>query len=163
MLTNRRVVTGHNADGKSNILFDSTIDALPMAFPPVSLIWATDGLLANNETTGETCSTPPSVEFFNEHRAKFFLMEMNPGDVYDWHQTNTIDFGVVISGTLILTLEDGEVVLGPGDLMVDRGGRHKWGVVGDEPAVLAAVILPADPIPGVSDVQDTPEVGSATR
>ena len=148
MLTNRRVVTGHNEDGASCVIFDSTMDTLPVPYPPVSLAWVTDGLVASNEGADDTCTAVPSIELWNAHNAKFILMEMQPGDEHPTHQTDTVDFAVVLSGRVRLTLDTEEVILGPGDLMVDRGARHAWTVHGDEPAVMVSVIVPAHPRSG---------------
>lgn len=60
------------------------------------------------------------------------------------HQTATIDYNVVIQGTLTLELDDGkEVELPPRTVIVQRGARHAWHNYGDEPAALAYVIVAA--------------------
>jgi mannose-6-phosphate isomerase-like protein (cupin superfamily) len=47
----------------------------------------------------------------------------NPG----MHTTDTIDFEYVLAGELVLELDDGaEVVLHPGDTVVQNGTRHRW-------------------------------------
>ena len=62
----------------------------------------------------------------------------NPG----MHTTDTIDFEVVLSGEVILELDDGaEKVLGPGDTVVQNGTRHRWGNRGTEPAVVAVFLI----------------------
>jgi mannose-6-phosphate isomerase-like protein (cupin superfamily) len=69
-------------------------------------------------------------------------MEMdNPG----MHTTNTIDFEVVLSGRIVLELDDGaETELHPGDTVVQNGTRHRWTNPGDEPAVIAVFMVGAD-------------------
>lgn len=69
-------------------------------------------------------------------------MEMdNPG----MHTTDTIDFEVVLSGRVVLELDDGaERELRPGDTIVQNGTRHRWRNPGNEPAVLAVFILGAN-------------------
>ena len=43
------------------------------------------------------------------------------------HTTDTIDFEYVLSGEIALELDDGaEVVLHPGDTVVQNGTRHRW-------------------------------------
>jgi uncharacterized cupin superfamily protein len=45
---------------------------------------------------------------------------------------------------VILELDDGaEVLLSPGDVVVQNGTRHRWRVVGDVPATMAAFIIGA--------------------
>ena len=60
------------------------------------------------------------------------------------HTTDTIDFEVVLDGTIVLELGDGaEVALHPGDTIVQNGTRHRWKNVGDKPARLALFICGA--------------------
>jgi quercetin dioxygenase-like cupin family protein len=71
-------------------------------------------------------------------------MHIDDDDKPGMHRTDSTDFGVVISGNLVLELDDGvEVSLSPGDAVVQSGTRHRWRVVGDEPATLAAFIFGA--------------------
>ncbi len=68
---------------------------------------------------------------------------MEPDDP-GMHTTATIDFEVVISGTVTLELDDGaKVTVGPGDTVVQNGTRHRWSNAGTEPAVLAVFICGA--------------------
>ena len=62
---------------------------------------------------------------------------MDPSDP-GMHTTDTIDFEVVLEGTIVLELDDGaEVTLHPGDTVVQNGTRHRWKNPGDKPARLA--------------------------
>jgi mannose-6-phosphate isomerase-like protein (cupin superfamily) len=58
-----------------------------------------------------------------------------------WHATETTDYNVVVSGTLVLVTDHGEVTLEVGDTTVVMGGRHAWSNRTTEPAVLAAVSI----------------------
>lgn len=42
------------------------------------------------------------------------------------HRTESIDYGILIQGELILVLDDEEVVLRPGSVVVQRGTNHAW-------------------------------------
>lgn len=65
-----------------------------------------------------------------------------------WHATNTVDIDVILSGRMRLELPDGiETELGPGDVVVQRGTRHRWSAVGAEPVRMAAVMIAASPDP----------------
>jgi quercetin dioxygenase-like cupin family protein len=60
------------------------------------------------------------------------------------HTTATIDFEVLLSGSVTLELDDGaKVDLRPGDTVVQNGTRHRWSNAGTEPAVLAVFICGA--------------------
>ena len=52
---------------------------------------------------------------------------MMPGGVSPMHRTNSIDYGIVLSGEVELELDDGaKTLLGPGDVIVQRGTIHLW-------------------------------------
>jgi naringenin degradation protein FdeH len=42
------------------------------------------------------------------------------------HRTQTLDYVVMIDGELVLLLDDSEVTLKPGDVVVQRGTNHAW-------------------------------------
>jgi mannose-6-phosphate isomerase-like protein (cupin superfamily) len=42
------------------------------------------------------------------------------------HRTESIDYGIVIEGELTLVLDDSEVPLRPGSVVVQRGTNHAW-------------------------------------
>ena len=42
------------------------------------------------------------------------------------HRTESVDYGVVIEGEMTLVLDDSEVVLRPGSVVVQRGTNHAW-------------------------------------
>jgi quercetin dioxygenase-like cupin family protein len=60
------------------------------------------------------------------------------------HTTDTTDFEIVLSGEIVLELDDGaEVTLSPGDTVVQNGTRHRWRNPGTEPAVLGVFLVGA--------------------
>jgi quercetin dioxygenase-like cupin family protein len=60
------------------------------------------------------------------------------------HRTATLDYDVVLEGTVGLELDDGaEVTLGPGDVVVQDGTRHRWHNRGDSIARVLAVTVGA--------------------
>lgn len=64
----------------------------------------------------------------------------NPG----MHTTDTIDYIVVLSGSVDLELDDGATVhLEAGDCVVQRGTRHAWRNTGSMPFIAAAVMVGA--------------------
>ena len=42
------------------------------------------------------------------------------------HRTESVDYGFVIEGELTLVLDDAEVALKPGSVVVQRGSNHAW-------------------------------------
>lgn len=64
----------------------------------------------------------------------------NPG----MHQTPTVDYVTVISGTVTLELDDGATAeLHAGDTVVQQGARHAWRNRSSEPATISVVLLGA--------------------
>ena len=43
-----------------------------------------------------------------------------------FHRTRSIDYGIVLSGEITLLVDEGEVAVGPGDIVVQRGTNHGW-------------------------------------
>jgi quercetin dioxygenase-like cupin family protein len=66
--------------------------------------------------------------------------EAEPG----MHATDTLDFMVVVDGRIALGLDDGEHELGPGEVVIQRGNRHRWRVVSDEPCTYVVCMLRPD-------------------
>ncbi|MEU6147474.1 cupin domain-containing protein [Streptomyces sp. NPDC047081] len=61
----------------------------------------------------------------------------NPG----MHTTTTVDYDVILDGELWLALDEGEVRLSAGDVVVQHGTRHAWRNKSDRPATLMAVLI----------------------
>ena len=61
------------------------------------------------------------------------------------HQTDTVDYALCLSGEMTMYLDDSEVVMKAGDVMVQRGTNHSWSVRTDEPCLLAAILVDAKP------------------
>lgn len=60
------------------------------------------------------------------------------------HTTDTVDYGIVISGEIWLELDDGaEVHLKQGDCVVQNGTRHAWRNKSSETCVMAFVMIGA--------------------
>jgi mannose-6-phosphate isomerase-like protein (cupin superfamily) len=66
-------------------------------------------------------------------------------DAPGMHTTDTIDFEYVISGRVVLELDDGaSVELGPGDTVVQNGTRHAWRNPFDEPCRMVVFLVGAE-------------------
>ena len=58
------------------------------------------------------------------------------------HTTDSVDYGVVISGNPKLELDDGETVdLEPGDIIVQNGTRHAWRFNKEEVTTMLWVLI----------------------
>ena len=66
----------------------------------------------------------------------------NPRDP-GMHRTRTIDYVAILSGEIDLLLDDTEVHLHAGDVLVQRGTNHAWINRGTEPCVAIFVLVDA--------------------
>ena len=125
----RRIVTGHDASGKSVVLSDAptpkTLDIGTAAFHE---LWITDATPApidaseSSEPTDRPVRTPPPAG-----GVMIRVTEMSPGAESPMHRTETLDVGVVLEGETWLLLDDGsETRVGVGDAVVQRGTNHAW-------------------------------------
>jgi mannose-6-phosphate isomerase-like protein (cupin superfamily) len=57
------------------------------------------------------------------------------------HRTETIDYGIVIEGELVLILDGGETLVRAGDVVVQRGTSHAWANRSDSKARIAFVLI----------------------
>ena len=62
------------------------------------------------------------------------------------HATDTIDYVVIVKGEITLMLEEDEVTLYPGDVIVDRGVAHAWESRGEDGCLMCTVMVDAKPL-----------------
>jgi quercetin dioxygenase-like cupin family protein len=170
----RRVVTGHDRNGKAVFASDEQVDPVTLQLipgPEFHRLWGADQAPIFPDDGGPTAqpsyfppvggyrfglftippatASPPADLDFRAALAE--MEEKLPGmlaclepDNPGMHTTDTIDFEVVLSGEVILELDDGaEKVLRLGDTVVQNGTRHRWRNGGTEPAILAVFITGA--------------------
>lgn len=57
------------------------------------------------------------------------------------HRTETVDYGIVLDGELVLILDEGETVVRAGDVIVQRGTSHAWANRSQANARIAFVLI----------------------
>src|SRR3954462_8587028 len=139
----RRIVTGHDASGKSVVLSDGpnpkVLDIGSAAFHEV---WITDATLApiaasEAEPTDRPVRMPPPAGGVTVR-----FTEMAPGAEAPMHRTETVDVGVVLEGETWLLLDDGSETRGAaGDAVVQRGTNHAWANRSDRPVRMVFVLI----------------------
>ena len=73
------------------------------------------------------------------------LAESHESEDPGMHTTDTVDYGIVLSGDIWLELDDEERVhLESGDCVIQNGTRHAWRNLADEPCVMAFVMVGAE-------------------
>ena len=170
----RRIITGHNKDGKSII----TIDGPPARSIGEDVgglfeIWNTDNMPIDttdniDRADSEIILSPPA----NGTKFRYFLINPTPegvpwdvlqdlaAEAFDrigaahhridtskhpaMHKTETIDYIILLKGDVSLLLDEEEVRLNPFDTVVQRGTNHAWVNHGEEPALLIAVLIDSE-------------------
>ena len=139
----RRIVTGHDASGKSVVLSDGpTPKSLDIGTAAFHEIWITDAMpvpiaAEEPETTDRPVRVPPPR---NGVMVRF--TEQGPGAESPMHRTETVDVGIVLEGETWLLLDDGsETRVGPGDAVVQRGTMHQWVNRSDRPVRMVFVLI----------------------
>ena len=57
------------------------------------------------------------------------------------HRTESIDYGIVLEGEITLVLDDSEVTLHAGDVVVQRGTDHAWANRSDAVTQVAFILV----------------------
>ena len=57
------------------------------------------------------------------------------------HRTETIDYAIVLSGEITMLLDDSEVLLKAGDILVQCGTNHAWANRSKEPCTVVFILL----------------------
>ena len=170
----RRIITGHDKNGKSIITLDG---------PPARSIgedvgglfelWNTDG---NQVISSDMVDRADDEIILSPPRGgtKFRYFQINPlpkgvpdeilqdiaADAFEkvgaahhrvdttkhpaMHKTETVDYIILLKGDVTLILDEEEVDLKPFDVVVQRGTNHAWVNNGTEPALLIAVLIDSD-------------------
>jgi len=139
----RRVVTGHDANGKAAIWIDD--DASNHKFPSErissTLMWSTDasptGLLGHEDEGARVLGSAPPAG-----GSRFTVMEFQPGNEAHLHRTDTVDYVICIAGEIDMFLDDTQfITLHAGDVLIQRGTYHAWANRSAKPCRLAVVLL----------------------
>lgn len=167
----RRIITGHNSEGKSKIFIDSgPARSIGEDVGGLFEIWNTNSnIIDSTDTTdvadSEIILSPPSTG------TKFRYFQINPipegmpqdlieaatAEAFEkigaahhrvdtsrnaaMHETDTIDYIILLKGDVTLILDEEEIQLKPHDVVVQRKTNHAWVNNGSEPALLIAVLI----------------------
>ena len=173
----RRVVTGHDADGLSILAEDAaspfTLAPNGANGPVVTDLWKTTGSPADNTGAQEPCGEvrlappargtvfrtvqfPPDAQYmgdWNEHET-FAAMghtlapgETRKGATVGMHKTHSVDYAIVLSGEIWAVMDRSETLLRAGDTLIQRGTNHGWSNRGNAPALVAFILVDAQPLP----------------
>ena len=139
----RRVVTGHDDQGRAKVLIDETVKNVASQRPGAlySVIWSSEGFPANND--GDADPSGKKIGTTISDGTVFRIVSFGPGVAPRNHRTDSIDYAVVMSGEIDMELDVGNVHLKAGDVLVQRGTIHNWVNTGSEPCVIAFTLVSA--------------------
>lgn len=139
----RRVVTGHDDQGRAKVLIDETVKNVASQRPGAlySVIWSSEGFPANND--GDADPSGKKIGTTIPDGTVFRIVSFGPGVAPRNHRTDSIDYAVVMSGEIDMELDVGKVHLKAGDVLVQRGTIHNWVNTGSEPCVIAFTLVSA--------------------
>jgi quercetin dioxygenase-like cupin family protein len=174
----RRIVTGHNAQGRSIIVSDAPsphVLTLPgRADLALTDLWVTDRAPASNAGSVDTAKRRMSLEP-PMNGSIFRVVEFPPdaagGGGFDraaaframgathaldpdgsrhpaMHRTDTVDYALVLTGEIWALMDEGETLMRAGDTLVQRGTNHAWSNRSDQPSLVAFVLVSATPLGG---------------
>jgi quercetin dioxygenase-like cupin family protein len=149
----RRIVTGHDANGKAVVVSDERLTAVPRRIGGDITgceIWSTDRMPVENSREADAAQRAGFVTKHNYvgsgEGTTCRITEFAPGHGRFTHRTETVDYAILLSGEIDLELDGDEVVhLAPGDVVVQRGTIHTWVNRGSVPAVFAFILIDAKP------------------
>ncbi len=167
----RRVVTGHDENGKAVVLMDGPAGNVKVRAAAGGLVstlaWTTDQTPADINGSADRAErdigvAPPDagsvfriVDFpplaagtgAIDHDA--VLREMGLGGASGasrspfMHRTRSIDYAIVMEGEIDMLLDDSEVHLKAGDILIQQGTSHAWMNHGSVPCRIAFVLIDA--------------------
>jgi hypothetical protein len=173
----RRVVTGHNAEGKSIFIMDGHAPHVYQRVEGsavVTELWETRGAPADNAGNEEVTNhpfrlAPPKngtvfrIIHYPPDKLRLAAIKKEEAMGEDgsgrhgasdrnnprhagFHKTNSVDYAIVLSGEIWALMDEGEVLLKAGDVLVQRGTNHAWSNRTDHVATLAFVLVDAEPL-----------------
>jgi quercetin dioxygenase-like cupin family protein len=142
----RRVVTGHDENGRAVVTIDEISRNVVSRRPQHQscVIWSTGSFPTDNSSAldggaREVASTDPGGSVFR-------IVEYAPGVAPRNHRTESIDYAVVMAGEIDMEIDGASVHLAAGDVLVQRGTIHNWVNRGSTPCVIAFVLIAAKPV-----------------
>lgn len=145
----RRVVTGHTPNGRSTVILDEILTDDKIAsvggFGATQLWGTSDADQVGARPDGEPKQLLPADRGSAETGgSRIFIYTFAPpkgeqptlANRIEFHRTFTIDYQYVLTGAVWCVLDEKEVLLEAGDILIQRNTAHSWRVEGKQAARL---------------------------
>ena len=141
----RRVVTGHDENGKPIVRIDDIGKHTASWRPNFSQqqLWTTTDLPVQLSEDNED-KADREVGTTIKDGSIFKVVEFAPGVTPRIHRTDSIDYAIVLSGEIDMEMDETVVHLRAGDALVQRATIHNWVNNGTVPCVIAFVLISAE-------------------
>jgi len=142
--------------------------------PVVTDLWKTQEAPAENAGSAEACTAkivlspapagtifrmvefPPDRDYMADWDPKTTFSALDASaavapeaaahDTPGMHRTDSVDYAFVMSGEIWAVMEEGEVAMQAGDVLIQRGTNHAWSNRSSEPAIIGFVLVGAKPL-----------------
>jgi quercetin dioxygenase-like cupin family protein len=140
----QRIVTGHDEHGHAIFKSEDSSPTKMIATGDASflLMWTTPHVPADNndETDGRHRDAGLTINQGSVIR----IVDMLPGKESPMHRTNSIDYGIIISGEIELELDNGaKRIVHEGGVVIQRGTNHLWRNISEKPCRIAFILIEA--------------------
>jgi hypothetical protein len=170
----RRIVTGHDAQGRSIIVTDGPAPSIfePKARPgeAITELWRTAAAPASNRGNDDPAATPPTSPQLlpPKHGTVFHIVDFPPDAQVKGADAAQLfaEFGaaaahakdgrhammhktataLVLDGEIVAVMDVGEAVMRAGDVLIQRGTNHSWANRSDQPRRMAFILVDAEPL-----------------
>ena len=167
----RRVVTGVNGEGKAVVIQDGfapKTNSRPAIGVQGAMLWLTDETPTDlsrydDPTLKEGVGVAPPVggsilrvvDFLpqpEEIDNAAFLKEMGLSEGHGgahafMHRTKSVDYAIILEGEIDMLLDEGEVHVKAGDILIQRGTNHAWVNRSDKPCRIVFCLIDAVDFP----------------
>lgn len=152
----RRIVTGHAGGGQAVVLADERVDGHELAEQPGRTdatffhVWATHEMPVDNssdEALARQREGSSTTTVGNGAGSALRIGSLAPDARSAMHRTQSLDYGICLEGECELELDGGEsVTVRAGDVVIQRGTKHRWHNRSGATCRLAWVLLDAAPV-----------------
>lgn len=143
-----RIVTGHDEKGRAIVISNRTFESVPnpKGTALFTLVWTSEGTPVDNDDA--TDGRDRKVDLTLPGGSVIRVVDMLPLTTAPMHRTSSLDYGIIISGSIELLLDDGtSTLVEQGGIVIQRGTIHSWhNPHADEIARVAFVLLDARPV-----------------
>src|SRR5262245_34106016 len=148
----RRVVTGHDDNGRAVVTIDEICKNVMSRRPKHEscVDWSTGSFPADN--SGAEDGGARTVATTDPNGTVFRIGLYHPGVAPRNRGTASIGYASVMSGEIDMQIDGATVHLKAGDVLVQRGTIHNWTNPGTEPCVIAFVLVAAKPVERAGNV-----------